>query len=105
MPHPSHPIPFHPISVTAPALLLLTCFLTRSSPACALRALQSAVSSLRYHAGGALLASGGRDTDVIVWDVVGETGLYRLRGHKDQVTDLVSVAFNRKGVSGGGEVG
>lgn len=57
---------------------------------------QSAVSSLRYHGGGALLASGGRDTDVIVWDVVGETGLYRLRGHKDQVTDLVSGAPGRK---------
>ncbi len=62
-----------------------------SLPRCA----QSGVSCLRFQTGGAggggsLLASGGRDTDVIVWDVVGETGLYRLRGHKDQVTDLVS---------------
>jgi U3 small nucleolar RNA-associated protein 12 len=50
---------------------------------------KSAVASLRYSPKGDLLASGGKDTDVIVWDVVGEAGLYRLRGHTDQVTDLV----------------
>lgn len=27
-----------------------------------------------------------QDTDVIVWDVINESGLYRLRGHKDAVT-------------------
>ncbi len=51
---------------------------------------QSGVTALRFNASGALLGSGAKDTDVIVWDVVGETGLFRLRGHKDQVTDLVS---------------
>jgi len=40
---------------------------------------------LRFNAAGALLASGAKDTDVIVWDVVGETGMFRLRGHHDQV--------------------
>lgn len=62
-----------------------------ASGACAvtLQGHKSAVSALRYSTAGDLLASGGRDTDVIVWDVVGEAGLYRLRGHKDQVTDLV----------------
>jgi U3 small nucleolar RNA-associated protein 12 len=34
------------------------------------------------------LASGSKDTDVIVWDLVGEVGLFRLRGHKDQITAL-----------------
>lgn len=29
-----------------------------------------------------MLASGGRDTDVILWDLITESGLYRLRGHK-----------------------
>lgn len=24
-----------------------------------------------------------------MWDVVGESGLFRLQGHKDQVTDVV----------------
>lgn len=50
---------------------------------------QAGVSALRFSPSGALLGSGSKDTDIIMWDVVGETGLYRLRGHKDQVTDLV----------------
>ena len=45
---------------------------------------QSAVTALRFNASGALLASGAKDTDVILWDVVGEAGLFRLRGHHDQ---------------------
>lgn len=55
----------------------------------ALPLLQNAVTALRYSPNGALLASGAKDTDIIVWDVAGEAGLCRLRGHKDQVTDLV----------------
>jgi U3 small nucleolar RNA-associated protein 12 len=63
---------------------------------------QSAVSCLRFGGGGAgggtatLLVSGGRDTDVIVWDVLSETGMCRLRGHKDQVTDVVSGELNAR---------
>jgi len=34
---------------------------------------RSAVTSLRYNAAGSLLASGSKDTDVIVWDPVGGT--------------------------------
>lgn len=52
---------------------------------------QSGVSALRFNRGGGLLASGGRDTDVIVWDVAAEAGLYRLKGHRDAVTDVVFV--------------
>lgn len=48
------------------------------------------VTALRYNQQGDLLASGAQDTDIIVWDVAAESGLYRLRGHQDQVTDLVS---------------
>ena len=32
------------------------------------------------------LASGSRDSVVIVWDVVNECGLFRLKGHKGPVT-------------------
>lgn len=45
----------------------------------------SAVTALRHNASGALLASGAKDTDVIVWDIAGEVGLYRFKGHRDQV--------------------
>ena len=47
------------------------------------------VTALKYNQQGGLLASGAQDTDIIVWDVAAESGLYRLRGHQDQVTDLV----------------
>ena len=40
---------------------------------------------LRFSASGAQLASGSQDTDVIVWDVVAQAGLFRLRGHHGQV--------------------
>jgi|APGre2960657444_1045066.scaffolds.fasta_scaffold01879_4 U3 small nucleolar RNA-associated protein 12 len=60
---------------------------------------QSAVSSLRFNRSGSLLASGGRDTDVVVWDVVGESGLFRLRGHRDEVTDLAFVSRGNRLIS------
>ena len=52
---------------------------------------RSEVTALRFNTSGALLVSGGKDTNVVVWDVVAEAGLCRLRGHKDQVTDAVFV--------------
>ena len=47
-------------------------------------------------ASGNLLASGGADTDVVVWDVGAESGLCRLRGHAAPVTAVCFV------ISGGG---
>ncbi len=35
------------------------------------------------------LASGSRDTDVVVWDVVGESGLFRLKGHKGPISRCI----------------
>jgi len=57
------------------------------------------VSALRYNGSGEWLASGGKDTDVVLWDVVGEAGLCRLRGHRDQVTDVVFVERHKRLVS------
>eukprot|EP00850_Spirogloea_muscicola_P012762 SM000084S23098 [mRNA] locus=s84:136275:141241:+ [translate_table: standard] len=62
---------------------------------------RGAVSALRYDAGGALLASGGADTDVVVWDAAGEAGLFRLRGHRGQVTDVAFVELPAGGGGGG----
>lgn len=50
---------------------------------------KSAITALRFNAAGALLASGSQDTDIIIWDAAAEAGLFRLRGHQDEVTDLV----------------
>ncbi|POR30842.1 U3 small nucleolar RNA-associated protein 12 [Tolypocladium paradoxum] len=49
---------------------------------------KSAITKLVFDKSGVRLASGSRDTDVIVWDLVAEVGQYKLRGHKDQVTGL-----------------
>ncbi|KAI9320448.1 WD40-repeat-containing domain protein [Dichotomocladium elegans] len=49
---------------------------------------RGAVTALTFNGNGTQLASGSRDTDIIVWDVVAEMGLYRLKGHKEQVTCL-----------------
>lgn len=38
---------------------------------------KKAVSSLSFDADGTRLASGSQDTDIILWDVIAETGMYR----------------------------
>lgn len=38
---------------------------------------RSAVTALAFDKSGSRLVSGSRDTDLIVWDVEGEVGLYR----------------------------
>ena len=50
-----------------------------------------AVTALRYSRNGSQLASGSQDTDVILWDVIAESGLFRLRAHTAEVTDLVGL--------------
>lgn len=47
---------------------------------------KKSVVSLAFDARGLRIASASLDTDVILWDLVAETGLYRLRGHRDAVT-------------------
>lgn len=54
----------------------------------------AAVTALRYNESGSLLVSGSADTDIIVWDPISESGLYRLRGHTKPITD---VRFLEKG--------
>lgn len=49
---------------------------------------KTAVSVLAWDQSGTRLASGSRDAHIIVWDLISEVGLYRLRGHKDQITGL-----------------
>jgi U3 small nucleolar RNA-associated protein 12 len=38
---------------------------------------KKAVTALRFDSAGTRLASGSQDTDLIVWDIVSEAGLYR----------------------------
>lgn len=47
---------------------------------------KTAVTSLCFDSTGMRIASGSKDTDLAVWDIVGEAGLFRLKGHKQQIT-------------------
>lgn len=49
---------------------------------------RSAVSALAFDRSGTRLASGGKDAHIIIWDLIAEVGLYRLKGHKDQITKV-----------------
>ncbi|KAF8477012.1 WD40-repeat-containing domain protein [Kalaharituber pfeilii] len=61
---------------------------------------RSAVSALAFDSSGTRLASGGKDASIIVWDLIAEVGLYKLKGHKDQIT---TVGFLRAPVAEEGE--
>jgi U3 small nucleolar RNA-associated protein 12 len=50
---------------------------TTESVTTALNGHKKAITALAFDERGTRLASGSQDTDLIVWDVVGETGLYR----------------------------
>lgn len=49
---------------------------------------KSAVTHLAFDTAGVRLASGGKDTDIIIWDLIAEVGLFKLRGHTDWITSL-----------------
>lgn len=49
----------------------------------------SSVTTLKYDNTGTRLSSGSLDTNVIVWDVVSQSGLYRLKGHKGPINDCI----------------
>ena len=49
----------------------------------------SSVTSLAFNNDCSLLASGGDDTEIVVWDVTASSGMYRMRGHKSRITGLV----------------
>jgi len=54
---------------------------------------KKAVTSLAFDEQGTRLASGSQDTDLIVWDVIGETGLFRSEAHKLSFsTDRIQVS-------------
>ena len=55
---------------------------------------RNAVTSIAFAEDGAMLASGGKDTEVVVWDCLEERGVFRLKGHKGEIT---SVTFAMSG--------
>lgn len=59
----------------------------------------SAVTSLCFNDDCSLLASGGDDTEIVMWDVTSSSGLYRMRGHKARITGLKFLRNNQALIS------
>lgn len=49
---------------------------------------RTAISALAFDRDGSRLASGGKDCNIVVWDIVGEKGLFSLKGHKNMISKL-----------------
>ncbi|GAB6030553.1 Dip2/Utp12 protein [Chamberlinius hualienensis] len=47
---------------------------------------KSPITCLAYDESGLRLLSGSMDTEVVLWDIVNESGVFRLKGHKGVVT-------------------
>ncbi len=50
---------------------------------------KTAVTSVKFDAEGVRLVSGSKDTDLVIWDLVEECGLFRLKGHKSPVSNAI----------------
>lgn len=50
---------------------------------------KTAITALSFDRNGLRLVSGSKDTDLVVWDLVGECGLFRLKGHKAPITQTL----------------
>ncbi|MBW0475771.1 hypothetical protein O181_015486 [Austropuccinia psidii MF-1] len=50
------------------------------------------ISNLAWDRDGVRLVSGALDGEIVLWDVTGETGLFKLRGHNHRITGLVFVS-------------
>jgi len=61
---------------------------TQGEPVVTFNGHKSAITQLCFDKQGNRLASGSRDTDVVLWDIVSEEGIARLRSHQDQITGL-----------------
>lgn len=53
---------------------------------------KSAITSLNFNNSGNYLASGGKDTLIYVWDLIGESVLYKLTGHTN---NILKVCFHQ----------
>lgn len=71
---------------------------------CLLQALQevtvfhghrAAITALEFDSSAQRLISGSQDGQIVLWDIVSEQGLVRFKGHKDQITQLKFLSFEK----------
>ncbi|WVQ82103.1 hypothetical protein IAT38_004231 [Cryptococcus sp. DSM 104549] len=52
---------------------------------------KKSITCMSWDLDGSRLASGGTEGEIVVWDRVGEVGLFRLKGHRGPITGLAFV--------------
>ncbi len=57
---------------------------------------KTSITSIGFDSNGVRLVTGSKDTDLVVWDLVGECGLFRLKGHKAPIAKVIFM--NKKNV-------
>ncbi len=50
---------------------------------------KTAITSIKFDNEGVRLVSGSKDTDLVIWDLVEECGLFRLKGHKAPISNAI----------------
>ncbi|PWN27864.1 WD40 repeat-like protein [Jaminaea rosea] len=50
-----------------------------------------AITAMHFDEAGMRLVTASQDTTLILWDLVAESGLFRLKGHRDAITDVAFV--------------
>jgi len=53
------------------------------------------ITALSFSQDGSLLASGSRDSEIVVWDIAAECGLFRLQGHSNSISCLALVSSSK----------
>ena len=50
---------------------------------------KSSITSISFDSTGLRVVTGAKDTDLVVWDLLGECGLFRLKGHKAPIAKAI----------------
>ena len=50
---------------------------------------KTSVTSINFDEQGVRLVTGSKDTELVIWDLIGECGLFRLKGHKAPINKAV----------------
>jgi U3 small nucleolar RNA-associated protein 12 len=50
---------------------------------------RSSITCISFDENGVRLVSSSKDTELVVWDLIGESGLFRLKGHKSPVNKAI----------------
>jgi U3 small nucleolar RNA-associated protein 12 len=73
--------------------------------ACGYQGHRGSVNALAFGENSGLVASGGRDTEIVLWDMVGDSAVCRFVGHKSEITCLSFLPGNDDFVVSGSKDG